>query len=142
MYIIILTLLVAQKTEATSFKDAASFVSSIEKNSETFTYESIVSDYNKDGKDDVAILLHSTSPSRSGYQLAVLIKNQVNSFDPLEMSKFGDSSNGFSAKLTTKNGGLFVYIAYSADAGHLFRAMPAGYSAACRPPVPPHVGRA
>lgn len=107
----LLALLLAQKAEATSFKDASSFVSFTKQNGEVLAYESIADDYNNDGKNDIAVLIHSTNPSRSGYQIAVLIRNSSNTLDLLEMSKFGDSSNGLSAKLKEKrNGSLFVHV--------------------------------
>lgn len=106
-----LALLVTQKGEAASFKDAGSFVASVESSGEKLAYESTADVHLTEGKDNIVILMHSTHASRSGYQLAVLVRNQENSFDLLEMSKFGDSSDGLSAKLTDKRGGsLFLSV--------------------------------
>lgn len=104
-------LLAVQKGEAASFKDAGSFVASMEQNGERLAYESTTDNHLAEGKDDIVILMHSTHASRSGYQLAVLVKNHGNSFDLLEMSKFGDSSDGFNAKLNNeRSGSLFVSV--------------------------------
>jgi hypothetical protein len=105
----LLAFLAIQRTEAESFKDPASFVATMKQGGEDLTYESTPGDYQGDGKEDVAILMHFTKPVRKGYQLAVLVRNQSNAFDVLELSKFGDSSNGLEAKITEKKGGnLFI----------------------------------
>ena len=108
--IAILVILIAQKVEAKSFKDAAGFVSSIKKNGEVLAYESITGNFDNDGKEDLVLLIHYADSSRSYYRIAVLIKNKRNLFDLFNMSKAGDTSDGLSAELKQKVGGsLFVY---------------------------------
>ncbi|MFC5583394.1 hypothetical protein [Rhodanobacter terrae] len=108
---VLLALLGFQRAEAASFKDPTSFVATLKQGGQELTYESTPGDFQGSGKDDVAVLVHFTGAAQRGYQLAILGRNQVNAFDLLEISKFGDSSNGIDAKIAgSKGGSLFISI--------------------------------
>lgn len=111
----LLTLLGFQRAEAASFKDPGAFVAIMKQGDQELTFESTPGDYQGGGKDDVAVLIHFTGAKQRGYQLAILVRNQVNAFDLLEISKFGDSNNGIDARMKGgKGGSLFLSIDSSA----------------------------